>query len=256
MAEPARTTRREKVEAREQAILAAARRVFEEKGYDGARMADIARAIGAADGTLYTYFPNKEALLRAVLDEFWAELLAGARASVAGAEDVWARLAALADWHIRVCLDNFDFIELSLIAFAPRTRDRATRAHMRGYVQVFDEIWRAGVDCGAVDAAAELWIVRDQFYGALEYSARTLLVRGGGDPAPAVAALVDMLRRGHGRAAPAPDRLAALEARLDALAAPVVRPGRRLSVSGRMSRWPPRPGVSAVLDPPKPVRLS
>lgn len=48
---------------RRQQILAAARRVFAEKGYDGATVADIVAAAGVAQGTFYLYFSSKEAVV-------------------------------------------------------------------------------------------------------------------------------------------------------------------------------------------------
>lgn len=43
-------------------ILAGAREVFFERGFDAASMGDIARAAGVSKGTLYVYFENKEDL--------------------------------------------------------------------------------------------------------------------------------------------------------------------------------------------------
>ena len=43
-------------------ILAGARQVFFDRGFDGASMGDIARAAGVSKGTLYVYFQNKEDL--------------------------------------------------------------------------------------------------------------------------------------------------------------------------------------------------
>jgi len=43
-------------------ILAGAREVFLEKGFDAASMNDIARVAGVSKGTLYVYFENKERL--------------------------------------------------------------------------------------------------------------------------------------------------------------------------------------------------
>ena len=43
-------------------ILAGARQVFLEQGYDAASMNDICRAAGVSKGTLYVYFANKEEL--------------------------------------------------------------------------------------------------------------------------------------------------------------------------------------------------
>lgn len=43
-------------------ILDGARRIFLRDGFDGASMNDIVRAAGVSKGTLYVYFPSKEAL--------------------------------------------------------------------------------------------------------------------------------------------------------------------------------------------------
>lgn len=46
-------------------ILGGARAVFLRDGFDGASMSDIAREAGVSKGTLYVYFPSKEALFAA-----------------------------------------------------------------------------------------------------------------------------------------------------------------------------------------------
>lgn len=48
-------------------ILAGARQVFFERGFDAASMGDIARAAGVSKGTLYVYFENKEDLFAALV---------------------------------------------------------------------------------------------------------------------------------------------------------------------------------------------
>lgn len=47
-------------------LLVAARAVFEERGFDGTRMGDIAAAAGVSHGTVYTWFATKEDVLSAV----------------------------------------------------------------------------------------------------------------------------------------------------------------------------------------------
>ena len=74
-------TQRQRLEAREEAILAAATAVFGESGVDGARMAEIARRADVAEGTVYLYYKNKHELLEAV-DRFWRELTKGAIAAL------------------------------------------------------------------------------------------------------------------------------------------------------------------------------
>ena len=62
-------------------LLVAAREVFERRGYAGARMADIATAAGVSHGTTYTWFDDKEAVLRAlvadIVNEVYAALAIG-----------------------------------------------------------------------------------------------------------------------------------------------------------------------------------
>ena len=72
-------------EANRAAILAAARSVFAEHGYEGAGVRDVVRRTDLAPGTFYNYFDGKDAVFRAVLEEVGA----GARRLVRD-----ARLAA------------------------------------------------------------------------------------------------------------------------------------------------------------------
>src|SRR5687767_15151188 len=61
-----RVARRRK-DARPAELLEAALDVFAEKGFTAARMEDIAARAGAAKGTVYLYFPSKEAVFEALV---------------------------------------------------------------------------------------------------------------------------------------------------------------------------------------------
>jgi TetR/AcrR family transcriptional repressor of mexJK operon len=56
-------------EERREAILAIAKRVFLDQGYSGASMSAISAELGGSKGTLWSYFPSKEELFAAVLDD-------------------------------------------------------------------------------------------------------------------------------------------------------------------------------------------
>jgi AcrR family transcriptional regulator len=51
-------------------ILTAAEQEFAEKGYEGARLADIAEAAGCSVGTVYVRFKDKSALFLAIAESF------------------------------------------------------------------------------------------------------------------------------------------------------------------------------------------
>ena len=57
-------------------LLVAAREVFEEKGYAGTRMADIAARAGVSHGTTYTWFADKESVLRVMVESMIEEVFA------------------------------------------------------------------------------------------------------------------------------------------------------------------------------------
>lgn len=65
-------------EMREQArdgIVAAALRVFGEKGFDSATTAEIAEAAGVSKGLVFNYFPTKTALLEALIEQTLGDAL-------------------------------------------------------------------------------------------------------------------------------------------------------------------------------------
>lgn len=56
-----------RTEARRQAIIDAAAELFQEAGYEGASMNELAKRLGGSKATLYGYFPSKEELFGAVV---------------------------------------------------------------------------------------------------------------------------------------------------------------------------------------------
>jgi len=73
-------TRRDKRKAENRGkLLAAARRVFAEKGVARATARDIVRATDLASGTFYNYFDDKDDAFRAVMEEFTTQARAAAR---------------------------------------------------------------------------------------------------------------------------------------------------------------------------------
>ena len=80
-------------------IVDAAVAVFAEKGYRSARISDIARRAGVADGTIYLYFRNKEDLLLTIFEEKMDGILNGLRAAVDGIDAPAARMRAFARFH-------------------------------------------------------------------------------------------------------------------------------------------------------------
>ncbi|HRD45916.1 MAG TPA: TetR/AcrR family transcriptional regulator [Caulobacter sp.] len=61
--------RSERARARPREILDAARALFSQKGFEAARMDEVAAAVGVTKPAVYRYFPGKEKLIEALLEE-------------------------------------------------------------------------------------------------------------------------------------------------------------------------------------------
>lgn len=169
-------TQRAKLERKERAILDAARGVFVEHGFDGARMSEIARRANIGEGTIYSYYESKAELMLAVLKQFWDGLTLEAEAVMASttAEGFFDRLRALAQYHLNTVIVNADFINLTFALRRNNSEVSVSRDHLRQYVAVFDQLFRRGQDRGELKRNAILWQARDIFYGSLEYSGRSI----------------------------------------------------------------------------------
>lgn len=190
-----RSTQRKKVEAREACILAAAGYVFSEAGFERARMVDIARRAEIAEGTLYLYYKNKQDLLEAVVAKFWGDLTVGAENAIDSAQPPLAQLEALASYHLHAIIDDF-----AIVGFTYRgtnDQDDERRAQIRHYVRLFDQILARGIDRGDVRSDITIWQARDVFYGTLEFSARTLILRDRGFDQQVVSNLIRLMQTSY-----------------------------------------------------------
>lgn len=83
-----------------EAILRAATAVFAEKGYFNSKVADIAKAAGVADGTVYLYFKNKDDVLHSIFDRAMDEFIAEGRRELASIGKPEDRLRRIAELHL------------------------------------------------------------------------------------------------------------------------------------------------------------
>jgi len=186
-------TYKQKVERKEQNILSAARETFLDKGYDKMRVSEVAKLAGVAEGTVYFYYKSKDDLIRALLADYWARLTAGANEAIAKTKETFPKLEALAKFHIKELMGQYEFAVLSVSLDRQKGPAITFRDEVRDYVRLFDEIFQSGIDKGDLIEDTVIWVARDMFYGTLEYSARTLLLRGQGNSRDVVKNLMMIL---------------------------------------------------------------
>lgn len=72
--------RQRRKDARPAEIIAAAMGLWSERGFAATRLEDVAAGAGVAKGTIYRYFPSKEALFEAAVGSRLVAMLDGAKA--------------------------------------------------------------------------------------------------------------------------------------------------------------------------------
>lgn len=82
------------------AILNAATGVFAEKGFFNSKVADIAKAAGVADGTVYLYFKNKDDVLHSLFDRAMKEFIADGRRELELLSKPEDKLRRIAELHL------------------------------------------------------------------------------------------------------------------------------------------------------------
>ena len=83
-----------------EAILRAAISVFANKGFFNSKVADVAKAAGVADGTVYLYFKNKDDILHSIFDRAMEEFIAEGRRELAELESPEDKLRRIAELHL------------------------------------------------------------------------------------------------------------------------------------------------------------
>jgi AcrR family transcriptional regulator len=105
---------RGKDEAKRQAILAAAKRLFAERGFHGASVSDIARETGLPVGSIYTYFENKDAVARIVIEEGWEGFYRELVETLSGSSKPEEKFALVLDRFLPALFRDVDLITLIL----------------------------------------------------------------------------------------------------------------------------------------------
>ncbi len=100
------------LERRKEQILAAATRIFARRGYPATDLQVVADAIHAGKGTLYRYFPTKEALFLAAIERGIRNLALQVQSTVADIRDPLERIARAIGAYLNYFSRNPDTLEI------------------------------------------------------------------------------------------------------------------------------------------------
>lgn len=156
-------------------ILDAAARVFRDKGYSAARLADIAEAADTKAGSLYYHFDSKEHLLDAVLQRGHERVSEAVRAQVEAlgpAASHRERLREAIRTHLDMSLRHDDYAAAN-IHFSRQVpeaiRERHVRQH-RKYAAYWQGLLEQAQRAGEIREDADISVARLNLFGMMNWS--------------------------------------------------------------------------------------
>ena len=120
-----------------QLILQQAKELFARNGFGATSVADVARAAGLPVGSIYTYFTNKEELVRAIVEEGWADLRLRLHEALENASTTDEKMQLLVNHFLPELLGDSDLITILLSEAVEYTR---LEEKVEELVALFDRI--------------------------------------------------------------------------------------------------------------------
>ena len=177
MSTPASTPESSRADKHE-LILEAAIRVFAEKGFHAARISDVAKEAGVADGTIYLYFKNKDDLLLCIFEEKMDLLLAGLRQALVGVTESLEQVRTFAHYHFRQVQEHRELAEVLQIEL--RLSNKFLKEYrpqkLWEYLSIFAEIVRVGQERGVVRSDIDPFMAMWAFFGAMDEMAMQFIL--------------------------------------------------------------------------------
>jgi TetR/AcrR family transcriptional regulator len=140
MSEAAQKARDAKTSMYRSLIVDAAEPLFAERGYEGAKIQDIAAASGLSLGTLYSVFGGKAGVYDALQNERLGELFLLAGKTLASQEGAASRLIRANRVFIRWLTEHPDFLRIHL------NESNAWASNPREVGSDLTDAWRRGID--------------------------------------------------------------------------------------------------------------
>ncbi len=169
MMEPVLADKKSKYDQRYMAAVDAAAAVFADKGYHGAGTLNIAEKLNIKQGSLYYYFPSKEAALEAVCLEGVKYQLAYLESLLREERPFAATIRAILHHTLTSLHDRADYMivfddERQCIPVERRGRIREQSSH---YHKLLEQIFRRAQQRGEMKGHLDIYISVRAFTGLL-----------------------------------------------------------------------------------------
>lgn len=144
--------------------------MFAARGFYNARVADIAREAGVADGTIYLYFKNKDDLLISLFEDRMDAILSRFRAELSRVPDASGRLRRFIELHLSMVAEDPTLAEVLTVELRQSAKFmREYKAPKFGeYLDLLGQTVELGRQTGEFRSDVDTGILKRAVFGALD----------------------------------------------------------------------------------------
>lgn len=152
------------------AILRAAISTFARKGFFNAKVADVAREAGVADGTVYLYFKNKDHILVSIFESIMDEAIAQGRDVVGKIDDPREKLRRIAELHLDRMGSDRDLAIVFQVELRSSMKfmEQFSATRVSEYLDLIRSVISEGQRRGLFRASIDANVASKVFFGALD----------------------------------------------------------------------------------------
>ncbi len=155
-------------------IINAAIKIFAEKGFYNAKVADVAHQAGVADGTIYLYFRNKDDLLISLFETKMEEILLRFSALVNSKKDAEKKLRQFILLYFQMIEEDENLAEVFQVELRQSSKFLKDYHNQKfiDFLNLIGDILRQGQKDGHFKASISIHITKLIIFGALDELAR------------------------------------------------------------------------------------
>lgn len=163
-------------------ILKSAVKVFAQKGFYNAKVAEIAKGAGVADGTIYLYFKNKDEMLISIFEEKMATFIEQIVREMAHLQDPVEKLKVFINTHLEFVRKNPKLAQVLQLELRQSNKfiKEYSGTKLKEYLNVARDLIVEGQTKGVFRTDVHPGLAKRALFGALdEISTHWVLLKNG-----------------------------------------------------------------------------
>ena len=151
-------------------ILTAAERIFARRGFFAAKVSDVAKEAGVADGTIYLYFKSKDDLLISLFERRMEEVNSRLRDATADIVSPREQLRAFIKTYLQLVHDEPTAAEVLTIELRQSSKfmKEYENPQFADFLRLLGGIITAAQDKGEIDASIPSHVAARMIFGMLD----------------------------------------------------------------------------------------